>query len=204
MLKDSFFSLLPDVANETQQLRWQEIEKAYSKWNRHYHTLVHLENMMVQLSEVKSELRNWKAVMFALFYHDIVYNPLRGNNEERSMQLAVKRMQESKISATIILQTAQLILSTKKHELSENKVVNYFLDADLSILGADWTAYKTYYENVRKEYKIYPNFMYNPGRKKVLQHFLDMTSIFKTDYFKTKFEKQAKENLHRELEELGK
>jgi predicted metal-dependent HD superfamily phosphohydrolase len=44
--------------------------------------------------------------------------------------------------------------------------------------------------------------MYNPVRKKVLLHFLSMERIFKTDYFYTHFEKQARENLQKEMELL--
>ncbi|HXL55890.1 MAG TPA: hypothetical protein VN958_06525 [Chitinophagaceae bacterium] len=44
--------------------------------------------------------------------------------------------------------------------------------------------------------------MYNEGRKKVLMHFLEMNRIFKTDEFYNQFEKQARENLKRELKEL--
>ena len=59
-----------------------------------------------------------------------------------------------------------------------------------------------YLKNVRKEYSLYPNLVYNPGRKKVLQHFVEMEKIFKTEYFFEKFEAQAKENLKQELEQL--
>jgi len=61
-----------------------------------------------------------------------------------------------------------------------------------------------YYKNARKEYAIFPDFVYKPGRKKVLLHFLAMERIFKTDYFFHKFEMQAKQNLQKELEMLGK
>jgi len=44
---------------------------------------------------------------------------------------------------------------------------------------------------------VYPDLVYNPGRKKVLNHFLAMDSIFKTDYFYNKFDRQAKENLRK-------
>jgi predicted metal-dependent HD superfamily phosphohydrolase len=62
--------------------------------------------------------------------------------------------------------------------------------------------YSDYYKNVRKEYSIYPNLLYNPGRKKVLKHFLAMGKIFKTDYFYQKFEKNARLNLQKELDLL--
>jgi hypothetical protein len=46
------------------------------------------------------------------------------------------------------------------------------------------------------------DFLYNPGRKKVLKHFLDMKTIFKTAYFQEKYERQARINLASEMETL--
>jgi predicted metal-dependent HD superfamily phosphohydrolase len=40
------------------------------------------------------------------------------------------------------------------------------LDADLSILGKDLDTYLAYTKMIRKEYSIYPDFLYKPGRKK--------------------------------------
>ena len=55
-------------------------------------------------------------------------------------------------------------------------------------------------KNIRKEYAIYPDMLYNPGRKKVLQHFLTMDTIYKTAVYRDRYEQKAKENLQRELE----
>ena len=44
--------------------------------------------------------------------------------------------------------------------------------------------------------------MYNPGRKKVLEHFLKRESLYFTDSFKNEYEIQARENLKREIELL--
>ena len=90
-------------------------------------------------------------------------------------------------------------MATKKHAVSDNSDTNYFTDADLSVLGQPWEIYSTYYKQVRKEYSLFPELIYVPGRKKVLQQFLQMERIFKTDFFYTKFELQAKENLKKEL-----
>jgi predicted metal-dependent HD superfamily phosphohydrolase len=85
---------------------------------------------------------------------------------------------------------------------SADSDINIFTDADLSVLGQDWNTYENYLIQIRKEYSIYPDFVYNSGRKKVLQHFLSMERIFKTNNFFEKLEAQAKENLQRELEQL--
>ena len=84
---------------------------------------------------------------------------------------------------TIVLCKEQ-ILATKSHVKSTDSDTNFFTDADLSVLGQSWEVYSIYYKNVRKEYSIYPDLLYNPGRKKVLQHFLSMARIFKTEFAK--------------------
>ncbi len=77
--------------------------------------------------------------------------------------------------------------------------INYLLDADLSVLGKDRETYLVYTQMIRKEYSIYPDFLYKPGRKKVLRHFLELENIFKTEYFRDQYETQAKENIETEL-----
>ncbi|MDX2245424.1 MAG: hypothetical protein SF052_01505 [Bacteroidia bacterium] len=83
--------------------------------------------------------------------------------------------------------------------MSPDNDTNLFTDADLSILGQKREIYHAYSTNVRKEYAIYPDILYNPGRKKVLQHFLAMEQIFKTPHFQEKYEAQARANLEEEL-----
>src|SRR5690606_21190834 len=94
------------------------------------------------------------------------------------------------------------ILATKTHKESDNLDDNYLLDLDLSILGKNWNEYEAYIKQIRNEYSIYPNFLYNPGRKKVLEHFLTFDRIYKTDYFRILYENQARENISKEIEIL--
>ena len=95
------------------------------------------------------------------------------------------------------------IEATKKHKLTDDSDTNFLLDLDLSILGSSSNQYKRYRENIKKEYYMYPGFMYRKGRKKVLEHFLNLDSIFKTEFFKKEYEKRARKNLKLELKELS-
>jgi predicted metal-dependent HD superfamily phosphohydrolase len=203
-LKEIFSNLLINYTTNSSLINelWDEVEKNYSGKKRHYHTLQHLENLLITLTEVKSEIQNWESILFTLFYHDIIYTALKSDNEENSALLAEKRMQQLSVSNDIIERCKNQILATKSHSKSTDSDTNYFTDADLSVLGQPWEIYSLYYKNVRKEYAIYPDFIYNSGRKKVIQHFLSMNSIFKTDYFYNQFEKVAKENLMKELSNL--
>jgi predicted metal-dependent HD superfamily phosphohydrolase len=202
MLEEIFIKLIGNYITDDRlamQL-WNEIEENYCNKKRYYHTLDHLESLLQQLFTIKIKIKDWDTILFSLYYHDIIYNPLKTNNEEKSAEFAENRMQLIGVPKIIIENCVRQILATKKHLLSIDNDTNIFIDADLSILGQPWNVYADYYKQVRNEYALYPDLIYKPGRKKVLQHFLQMERIFKTDYFFERFEGQAKANLEKELD----
>lgn len=201
MLKYIFIALLKNYTDNESLINklWDEIEQHYTDKKRHYHTLEHLNKLFDHLSEVKNEIQHWHILLFSLFYHDIIYNTLKSDNEEKSAALAVKRLTQLGIADSEIRLCSHQILATKSHQLSDNTDTNYFTDADLSILGQNWETYSNYMQQVRKEYAIYPDFIYKKGRKKVVHHFLAMENIYKTTYFQVKLEQQANQNLQKEL-----
>ncbi len=178
---------------------WKEIENNYSSPARHYHSLTHLNHLLGELSTVRADLNNWDCILFTLFYHDVIYNPLQKNNEAASAEFAKKDLQLLSVPEALINRCISQILATKSHEPSTDMDTNYFLDADLSILGAGCEAYIQYTKQIRQEYTIYPDFLYKPGRKKVLQHFLDMDRIFKTPQFYDRLEINARDNMKAEI-----
>jgi len=180
---------------------WQEIATAYNLPQRHYHTLQHIEQMLGLLDVVKEHCADLTALQLAIFYHDIVYDAQRSDNEVQSAAIACKRL--SALAYQSIDKVVALILATQEHESSGDKDTDYLLDIDLSILGAEWSRYEAYAQQVREEYRIYPDAVYNPGRVKVLQHFLGLKRIFKTDYFYHMLEAQARVNLQNEIVHLS-
>lgn len=181
---------------------WQEIETRYSAKDRYYHDLFHLENMFMELESVKSRIADFYTVSFSVFYHDIIYDASSKSNEEKSASYAAERLQKMGLPQALILKTVNQILATKSHTKSDDPDTNYLLDADLSVLGKDSAIYFDYTRKVRKEYALYPDFLYKPGRKKVLKHFLELKSIFKTEHFRDKYEQQARKNIAAEIQLL--
>jgi len=180
---------------------WSEIETAYSGKKRHYHNLDHLDTLLKELLPHKEKFSDWNAIVFAVAYHDVVYNTLKTNNEERSADMASVRLSKALVPATTSRLCDRLIRATKRHESADYET-NLFTDADLSILGADDDRYRAYVHAIRREYSVYPDLLYKPGRRKALRHFLDMESIFKTDEFAAKYESRARLNIEEELKEL--
>lgn len=181
---------------------WSEIEKKYCEKGRYYHTLEHLENMFSELDAVKDEIENFPVLSFSVFYHDVIYDAASKSNEEKSAEFAVSRLEKLNLDNHFIQKVSEQIIATKSHHLSEDSDTNYLLDADLSILGKDFDVYVDYTEKIRKEYSIYPDLLYKPGRKKVLKHFLEQKDIFKTSIFKEKYEDIARTNIQMEIDEL--
>lgn len=203
-LSQIFLNICSKYSNDTALIReyWNEIKHLYSQKNRPYHNLQHLVNMIDELQEVNENITDVDSILFSIFYHDIVYKSTAKDNEEKSAEIAKIRLHKINVDLEQIDKIYNQILATKSHEESDDSDTNYLLDFDLAILGKNWIDYERYTKQVRKEYSIYPDFMYNPGRKKVLKHFLTFDKIFKTAYFHEKYEKQARQNTAKEIDSL--
>ena len=186
---------------------FREIERKYTSSRRHYHNLYHIRALLQFCETYAGRLQDRDVVMFSVFYHDIIYNVLRKDNEPRSARLAIKRLLALGAPAVKVEQVKIFIEATQTHTVSSD--VTYttdlllFLDFDMSILGAGWDAYEAYTRQVRREYRIYPDKLYYPGRRQFLQHCLQVAFIFQTPVFRDRYEAQARENMARELAETG-
>jgi len=185
---------------------FNEILRRYTAGNRHYHNRLHIRSLLEFCREYDSMLTDRDVVLFSIFYHDIIYNVLRKDNELRSAKLAVKRLHALQVPASTIEQVKLYIEATKTHAVTEavNHVgdLQLFLDFDMSILAARPTSYQAYTRQVRKEYRIYPDKLYYAGRKQFLQHCLQAEYIFQTKVFRKKYEGVARDNIKMELEKL--
>ncbi len=181
---------------------WDELEKAYTQKGRHYHNLSHLAHMIDETCTVLPEINDPDTLLCSIFYHDVIYNVKRQDNEEKSADLGTQRALDIGLGVKSAKLCHRQILATKSHAVSDNMDTNYLTDIDLSVLGAQPEVYQNYTVAIRKEYSIYPGFLYKKGRKKVLKHFLEMEHIFKTALFREKYESKARENLRAELNSL--
>lgn len=176
-----------------------EIVSAYTAPGRHYHNLNHLNYMMKKADEYQEEIQDPDSLTFSIFYHDIVYETNRNDNEERSAEIARKRLEKLNVPEAKIAKCESQILATKSHKKTGDNDTDYLLDFDLAYLGESPSLYREYSENIRKEYSQYPDDLFKQGRKKALEHFLKMDRIYKTEEFYKKYEKQARENLRTEI-----
>ncbi|WP_026979071.1 HD domain-containing protein [Flavobacterium tegetincola] len=182
---------------ETINNHWLNLEKAYSKSSRKYHNLTHLAEMMACFETYKSHLQFPDEVLYALFYHDYIYSSTRKDNELKSAEFAVQLLTENtKVNKQIIF---DMILATKEHKCIGMEDEKWLIDFDLKVLAKEPEEYAMYAKQIRKEFSIYPDILYNPGRKKALTHFLEKEFIYQTETFRTLFESKARTNIQQEI-----
>jgi len=183
---------------------WDKISTNYSEKKRYYHNLIHINSMLEMASENKNSIYKYDEMKFAIWFHDIIYKATSKKNEEKSADFAKLALENFSKKELNINKISQLIISTKNHKIILDKDNDnaFLLDFDLSILGANWNKYEYYIQNIRKEYKIYPDFVYNPARKKVLESFVNREQLYFSEKYQELFEEQARRNLAREIKLL--
>lgn len=182
------------------ELLFAEIIKRHSERHRVYHSVGHLTALFRVLEPVWDEIEDPARIELAIWFHDIIYKPLRSDNEHKSADLAVKRLTECGVAPELIARVDQLIRATAQHQDGGSDHDDaLFLDADFSILGASTDVYDRYVTAIRREYRLVPKHLFRAGRVKFLRHALGQNRIFHTDYFEGAYGARARENMAREL-----
>ena len=175
----------------------------YAAPGRHYHNLQHIEALLTLQQAYASDIRSNEVLQMAIFYHDIIYNVLKSDNEEQSALAAGAFLKQTTFPPYQIITVMDYIRATKTHTGDEHdEDLDFLLDVDLSILGSPADIYTQYAQQIRQEYTVYPDDVYNPGRKKVLMHFLEKPVIYRTSIFREQYETQARQNIAGELQGL--
>ena len=197
----SGYSVEPSLAEDC----IQQVETAYGGHKRYYHNANHILSLLQLSAEYKHQLKAPLLVDFAIVYHDLVYK-IGSDNEALSAYHAGMRLTSICMSASEVELVKLYIEATKHHQIPEGleyaSDLAYFLDFDMSILGAAWQEYEAYAANVRKEYGIFPDNVYDPGRTKFLEQCLAAPVIFHTPVFHQKYDAAARSNMQKELQYL--
>lgn len=201
ILKRQWFDLT-DSTNELSGEIFCGIIANYTNENRYYHNLDHIGSMIALAHEYSNEIHNKTAFYFAIFYHDLIYDTSRNDNEVRSAECAINDVEKLHLDKSTIADTNSLILATRYHNGQSSEDINLFIDMDLAILGSPKEQYELYMNNIRKEYSLYSDMQYKKGRIDVLRYFSDMRFIYKTEFFRERFEQNARRNILFEINSL--
>jgi predicted metal-dependent HD superfamily phosphohydrolase len=181
-----------------------ELIAAYGGQSRHYHDLRHIAALLALSAGHADSLADRDTIDLAILYHDAIYEPTRSDNETKSAELARRRLSELNVASDRVAKAVRFIEATKHASAapSGDSDLDHLLDFDLSILAAEPKLYAAYTHAIRREYAIYPDLLYRPGRAKVLRAFLAMPRIYRVRAVAAKWEEPARANLAAELSGL--
>jgi predicted metal-dependent HD superfamily phosphohydrolase len=146
------------------------------------------------------------AVSAAAFFHDAIYDPSRGDNEERSAVLAEHQLASLEWDPKRSRFVGELVRATASHVSGHRATAGLealvLLDADLAVLGSQPSAYSAYATGVRVEYRHLADDEWSAGRAAVLTGLLERDYLYGTEPARTWWEARARANLAAELASL--
>ena len=183
-----------------------DLRRRHAEPQRHYHDWSHVEALLGHCEAAGDRIHDRSAVLFAILFHDAIYDPRAKDNERRSAALLVAT--DPPLSPESLALARRMIEATAGHQLPGDLTgialedCAHFLDMDLGILGAPPGRFDIYEEQIRREYAHVADDAFRTGRAKVLRHFAQRERLYFTPWGQERFERQARANLARSLAAL--
>ena len=198
----------------------ESLLQAWEQPHRAYHHSGHLSQMLTDLDHLYAHRAQAGstplALILAAWFHDAVYEGAPDKDERRSEQLASASLAPLVTAGLLtgheLQMVSLLVRATATHEPPESTDlpagyepadIQFFLDADMSILAADSARYRRYLRGVRSEYSHFDDEAFRTGRTNFLRSILGRKRIFLSEEALQLWEEPAQANLHAELSEWG-
>ena len=178
---------------------FRQLETLYSQPVRRYHNAAHIAACLGELGSPLVTPADIDALEFAIWFHDAIYDPKSGDNEEQSAALARESIAGAGGSPALAAQVGALVLATKTHDPNCVPDARWMIDIDLSILGKSEAEFDAYEAAIRAEYSWVDEALFGQRRAAILELFLSRAQIYTTSPFTSKYEAAARANLRRSI-----
>ena len=200
-----------DVSLSSVSEKWiQHLWMLHTEPTRYYHTVIHLQEMFEYFDAVREDLKlsgqQETTTSMSIYFHDAIYNPHSGTNEEDSEQLWRSFANDIDLGTQhkdLVEEVSAYILATKKHSVSPDNSPSMalFLDLDLAVLAKESVAYMHYAAMIRREYHFVPVETYCTKRTEILQAMAGQEHLYGSPVFQ-EMEEKARKNLRNEIDLL--
>lgn len=169
--------------------------------HRRYHGVRHVTWVVRHVADLASHVAvsDLGAVTAAAFFHDVIYDPRAGDNEERSAVSAERVLGELGWGEDRRGAVGAMVRATAAHAAPPDVDTAVLLDADLAILGAEPAAYQAYVTGVRAEYAHVEPEAWRVGRGRVLRDLLARRPLYATAPAQARWAARAAANMTAEL-----
>ena len=193
----SFLPFYPEATWLADEFEW--LCDQYSDEGRYYHTLDHIRHAFATLDEFYPDCPT--PIKIAVWYHDVVYDATRHDNEEQSAKVVEDRLFITGVINPITCEmVSRSILMTAGHDLATTNPFDYpMLVADLAGLGGPLHVYRSNGTKVKREYMMFSEAEWRLGRVAFLEGFLGRPRIFPREERFDQMERWARTNMELEL-----
>jgi len=182
----------------TSRTEWAAVVDAWSRPHRRYHDLAHLAAVLGLVAALPGAT-DPDAVRLAAWYHDVVYEPDRSDNEQVSAERARAGLR-GLVSDPRLDEVERLVLLTAGHDPEPDDANGAVLcDADLAVLAGPPDAYAAYASAVREEYGHLSDAEFTAGRIAVLEQLLALPVLYRLPAVAGAWTPRARANLTAEL-----
>lgn len=199
-----------DLDSAEQHAAWQRIgDDLLARWNephRTYHDEQHLADVLLALEQLGAAGEAIRLeTLIAAWFHDAVYRGDPGEDEAESARLATTALGSLGVDDALARHVGEMIVATTPmHEIVDPPLsLVHLLDADLAIFAQPCERYDAYAAAVRVEYAHMPDADFAAGRARILSSYLEQPVIYRSETARAVWEAKARENLAREIAELG-
>ena len=182
---------------------FDELDVLYGEPHRRYHAAAHIDHCLRQFDLAAGAMDEPDAVEMALWFHDAIYDIPGDENELLSAELFAARTEgrgpEAFRSKVYRLVMATAHIRTSPETLDESFVV----DIDLSSFGRSWEEFVDDSRAVRAEHPHVPDAEFHPRQRKFLESLVARPTLYSTEFFRTRLEARARNNIERLIARLG-
>jgi predicted metal-dependent HD superfamily phosphohydrolase len=193
---------LKEGATDTSAAIHQRLVNAYNEPQRHYHTLAHIGHCLSIFDQCKSLVSNPDALEIAVWFHDVIFEPGKPDNEALSAELyqAVSAQAHDIEFRELV---GRLIMATLHDGCSlDDSDAGYMVDIDLSSFGLPWKDFLRDSQNLRKESAHLSDAEYYRKQGDFQTCLLARPRFYLTDFFCQRYERQARDNLTRHFAQV--
>ncbi len=157
------------------KIKYDTVLSMWNESHRHYHNQSHLVDLIDQINNYyknksnKLSNKEYEKLLISSLFHDIIYDPLKENNEEMSSNFFLNLCEDKNHD---IIEISKIILDTKNHS-SINELSNLFSSFDMNIVTRDYNSLLEWESGIREEYSLYSTEEYKIGRIGFLEGLLD-------------------------------
>jgi len=198
--KEQFFQLWSycqkqEIDHDVLEKIWQQLTDYYSESHRYYHTRGHIIDCLEFYDKIKERLSSPEAVEMSIWYHDVIYDTMDRNNEEKSAEL-FQLHANGYFTDGFIKRVTDLILATTHSKSPIDQDAAYLQDIDLCSFGETWGNFLLDGDNLRKESPHLSDDQYYDGKIVFFQMLLNRERIYFSDYFYNCYEETARRNIN--------